>query len=385
MNNNDLTLKLDRARWYIMQHQPFYGSLMMSLVDVVSNPHGKTACVDGRRIFWDAEFLGKLSEEETRYVLLHETLHCAHGHLWRFPAGKVDHPTGNIACDHAINLILNAAAAEGFKIKMPVGGLADRQFVWMAEEEIYNVLASNPQRKHGQNDPCGDFCEPAKGVDPASGAASGPAQITQEDWQRKVIQAAQAAKASGKGNIPADMSRQLADIAAVKIDWRQETAEFVRNTVATKNDWTRGNRRMLWQSVMYPSRRRDNIGLIIGVRDTSGSIDDAMAAQFSAILGAACAELGAELLLLDCDTDIQAEYRVSPGDIFPLKAAGGGGTDFAAPFARTQELIDSGESVAGLIYLTDLCGGGWPLGPAFPVLCLCTEDRQAPSGRTVKI
>jgi predicted metal-dependent peptidase len=123
--------------------------------------------------------------------------------------------------------------------------------------------------------------------------------------------------------------------------------------------------------------------LIVGVRDTSGSITDETAAQFSAILGAACAELGAELLLIDCDTEIAAEYRIAPGEEIPLKAAGGGGTDFAAPFKRAAELLENGENVSGLIYLTDLCGSGWPAEINFPALCICTEHATAPSGRTV--
>jgi predicted metal-dependent peptidase len=206
-----------------------------------------------------------------------------------------------------------------------------------------------------------------------------------EKWERAVIQAAQAAKASGQGNLPSDLQRELEKIQAVQIDWRAETADFVKNSIATKNDWTRGNRRMLWQSVVYPSRRRDNCGLIIGVRDTSGSISDETAAQFSAILASACAELGAELLLIDCDAEIQAEYRIAPGEDVPLTAKGGGGTDFAAPFARAADLIANGENVAGLIYLTDLCGSGWPVESPVPTLCICTENSQAPSGRTVQL
>src|SRR5579872_3657579 len=181
MNTNELTLKLDKARWFILQSSPFYGQLSMALADKIGNPHGKTACTDGAKIFWHEDFLAKLTDEETRYVLLHETLHCAHGHLWRFPAGgSVNHQIANKACDHAINLTLNGS---GLKIAMPSGGLADTQFSGMAEEEIYTALNSKPQNQNqpkpgkpqagnsggagagaGQaapDDPCGDFTAPA--------------------------------------------------------------------------------------------------------------------------------------------------------------------------------------------------------------------------------
>jgi len=417
--NSELLTKLNRARWFLLNHTNpeviFYANLAMGLADVIGNPHGKTACVDGKRIYWDETFLDNLTDEETRFVLLHETLHCAHGHLWRFPAGACDHKTANAACDHAINLILKRIK----NILMPQGGLADVQFDGMAEEIIYAALAQKPAGQDdqpGQNDqagasagpgqesaansspsakpgtsgagpddPCGAYCAPADEANQAGTGQDGkPAESLRDKWERAIIQAAQAAKASGCGSTPADMQRELNKMAAVKIDWKAETADFVKNSIAQKNDWTRGSRRMLWQSVVYPSRRRDACGLVVGVRDTSGSISDETAAQFSAILGAACAELGAELLLIDCDCAIQNEIRILPGEELPSPPAGGG-TDFKAPFERAAKLIEDGENVSGLIYLTDLDGPNWPAVCAFPTLCICTLDTQAPSGRTVKI
>jgi len=415
MNDSQLTLKLDRARWWVMSHHAFYGSLAMSLKDSLGNPHGKTACTDGKGIKWDKAFLAKLSDEETRFVLIHETLHCAHGHLWRFPVGACDHATANEACDHAINLALNSLAG----VKMPAGGLADSQFAGLAEEEIYSALARKPQDKpqdgqdgkqgQGQgetsqdgdgdgdgdgqaSDPCGDFTAPAQDDKPqdgqgqdGQGGQAAQAPSLKEKWERAVIQAAMADKASKAGNCPADMSRILERLAACPIDWRQETAEFIKNSQSSRNDWTRSPRRHAWQKVIYPSRKANEVGLIVGVRDTSGSIDDKLAAEFSAILAAACAELNCGLILLDCDTDIAAEYRIEPGGDVPLTAQGGGGTDFAAPFARAAELAEQGENIAGLIYLTDLYGSSWPVTSELPTLCLCTNSQQAPTGRTVQI
>ena len=424
MNDSQLTLKLDRARWFAMSNSPFYGSLMMALADKLGNPRGKTACTDGKCIKWDKDFLAKLTDEETRFVLLHETLHCAHGHLWRFPVGKVDHSTANQACDYAINGIL---ASSKLAIAMPKGGLLDSQFDGQSEEEIYSALARKPQDdkqddgdkpqddgdgqgesakqdedkdgdgdgqgQDGQgNDPCGDFTEPAQddggqddGQDGQDGQGQEQAPSLKEVWERRVIQAAMADRASKAGNCPADMSRVLDRLAACPIDWRQETAEFIKNSASSRNDWTRSPRRHAWQRVIYPSRKANEVGWIIGVRDTSGSIDDKLAAEFSAILASACAELGCGLILLDCDTDIQAEYRIEPGGDVPLTAQGGGGTDFAAPFKRAAELTEQGETIAGLVYLTDLEGSGWPVQSELPTLCLCTNSNQAPSGRTVQI
>ena len=409
MTKNELTLKLDRARWHVMQNSPFYGQLMMSLQDVIGNPHGTTACTDGKRIMWSEDFLAGMSDEETRYVLLHETMHCAHAHLWRFPVGKVDHSIANQACDHAINLVLNSA---DLKIKMPEGGLADSRFTGLAEEEIYAALASQPKQKKGKGKPqpgsgqpddvCGDYCAPAddggetddhgkgKAGQPGDGETDGHGNgemgetSLEEEWKRNLIQAQIKAIAS-HGNIPADMERILDRLAVSPIDWRQETAAFARDAKSSRNDWTRSPRRHAWQSVIYPSRKANEIGWIVGVRDTSGSVDNNLAAEFSAILATACGELHCGLILMDCDTAIQAEYRIEPGDEVPLTARGGGGTDFAAPFARCAQLVGDGEKIAGLIYLTDLFGDNFPNYEAIPTLTICTNNNVAPSGRTIQV
>ena len=426
----ELSLKLDKARWFILSNSPFYGQLVMSLQDVLGNPHGKTACTDGKRIFWDCEFLAGMTDEEVRFVLLHETKHCADGHLWRFPVGTVDHKTANQACDYAINLTLSESEiARSGKIVMPKGGLLDASYKGQAEEEIYRALSQKPKQDKGGNqqpqagsgqgdsqdgqgdDVCGDFTKPADETDgdegkaiqkasqsAANGNSSGnqPSQdgkdggksgkdSLRDEWQAKVIQAAQAAKASGQGDIPADMQRLLDKVAAYQIDWKQELADFVKNSQSGRNDWTKSSRRHAWQSVIYPRRRADDCGLIIGVRDTSGSISDEMAAQFSSLLGMACAENNSELILIDCDCRIHDENRIEPGGEIPLKVnGGGGGTSFLPPFIRADEIADNGEKVSGIIYLTDLQGTE-PESVNFPTLWLCTENKTAKTGKTVKI
>ena len=140
MNDRELTLKLDQARWWALREQPFYGSLAMGLTDEFADV--PTACTNGKVVKWNREFLAKLSEEETRFVVLHETLHCAHGHLWRLPHDKA----GNEAGDYVINRTL--ATVNG--IKMPTGGL-ECPYDWndLAEEEIYSRLCK-PTREAGR-------------------------------------------------------------------------------------------------------------------------------------------------------------------------------------------------------------------------------------------
>jgi len=99
-----------------------------------------------------------------------------------------------------------------------------------------------------------------------------------------------------------------------------------------------------------------------------------------------CGDLPCSAVVLDCDTRIHAEYRIAPGDECPLDAKGGGGTAFEPAFDRVRELLDEGEQIAGMIYLTDL-DGSFPAEPAeYPVLWAAYgTDGIAPFGRTIRV
>ena len=261
-------LRIDRARWWALSNQPFYGALAMSLPDVLDTGID-TAATDGRTIRWNPGFVDGLTEEQLRFVLLHETLHCAHQHMWRLPADA----RGNEAGDHEINLTLQAVQG----ISMPPGGLADPQYRGMSCEDILGSMpepdpddsgdsggggqpgdGSGDGSGTGQPDPCGSFTAPATGdsgdsaTDPA--AAAQAQQELREQWESRVIQAAQAQQALGVGELPGDLARMLDKISHQSVDWRREMADFVRDAAATRNDWSRAARRHAWQPVIYPRK-----------------------------------------------------------------------------------------------------------------------------------
>jgi predicted metal-dependent peptidase len=395
-------LRIDRARWWALSNQPFYGSLAMSLPDVMDSSID-TAATDGRTIRWNPKFVDGLTDSELRFVLLHETLHCAHQHMWRLPADE----RGNAAADHEINLTLNTLAG----VDMPTDGLADPQYAGMACEDILRAMpepepdpdgdqgsgdsgdsgdqaAAGDSPGNGKPDPCGSFTAPA--ADDGSGSPADPQQAAQaqqqlrEDWETRVIQAAQAQQALGVGDLPGDMARMLDKIRHQAVDWRREMADFVKDAASTRNDWSRAARRHAWQSVIYPRKRADDVGTVIFARDTSGSVDDRTVAEYSALITDCMAETGCSGLVLDVDTSIRAEYVLDGFTECPLTAKGGGGTDFRPVFNRADEMVAAGEHIAGIVYLTDLYGPA-PDSSEIPTLWLATSDKHGKFGRTVRI
>lgn len=392
-------LRIDRARWWALTNQPFYGALAMRLPDKM-DPSTQTAHTDGREIAWNPSYVESLTDEELRFVLLHETLHCAHQHMWRLPADE----RGNVAGDHEINLTLQGIAG----IKMPEGGLADPQYRGLACEDILGRLpepepeqqqgggegdgggedGTGAESQGGASDPCGTFGSPAGSMsDDGQGDAAQAAQASQElrdSWDGAVIQAAQAAQALGVGDIPGDLQRILERIRHQSVDWRREMADFVKDAMSTRNDWSRSTRRHAWQPVIYPRKRVDDLGMVIFARDTSGSISDEICGAYSALIDQCLSETGCTGLVIDADTRIQAEYELSGFDECPLTAKGGGGTDFRPVFDRADELVAMGEHVAGIVYLTDLYGPA-PAASEIPTLWLATSDKEPPFGRAVRI
>lgn len=446
----ELTKKLERARWWCLRNQTFYGQALFGLKDVFQLGIG-TACTDGKCIRWEPGFLDSLTDEETRFVLLHELLHCVHFHLWRLPHDK----NGNIAGDYIINLVLSRIQG----IKMPAKGLVcPKEFEKLAEEEIWRKLEaadrkqeekqkqkqqkspqveedgdgeesdegeSAPQKQsddsdedqdgdgdadedgdagddpgngkngkqsdgegdggQGSGEPsdCGDFSAPAEKDQPEEGEPESDTDLRQ-DWERRVVQAAMACSAS-KGDLPADATRILDRIRRQEVDWRREMADFVRDTVAAKNDWCRPARRTAWQVVIYPKKKTDDLALCIFVRDTSGSISTKLCSEFNGLIEDCLADTGCRGLLIDCDACIHEEYPLEPGQDVPQTAKGGGGTDFRPVFTRVKELEEAGERIAGVVYLTDGYGSYGDETPDVSVLWLMTSGTIAPFGKTVKV
>lgn len=416
---NEVKIKIDRARWWGFNKLPWYAALAANLSDVIDwSPFNSTAMTDGRRIYWNPLFVQNLSDKEVRFVLLHETLHCAHMHFWRLPRNR----RGNMAGDYVINAILRKIDG----MQMPAKGLYDPQYENLAEEDVYLKLPKDPDNGEGGEESgegegdidfggCGGFKEPAKdehgtgkeGKDSESGpngAENGsgddsppvPNETLKERWERALVQAEISAKVLKQGDLPGHFERVLRRIKAADLDWRQETAEFIRMTIGVRNDWTRSSKRHATQPVIYPRKRHDGLGTVIFVRDTSGSITDDESSEQAQHIDACISEHNCEGIVLDNDTHIRKEYRISPADPAPLTAVGGGGTDFRYIPLYVRKLMEDGESVSGVIIFSDGAGteftnDDWPDVPLLWVIKNSWNaygydgSRVMQTGRTIQV
>jgi len=375
---SDWRKRVDQARFWLVQNQPFYGALAMRLLDKDGSGKIRTAATDSVSVFWNADFVNGLTDREIRFVLAHEALHCAHQHFWRLPLT----PVGNMAGDHAINLTLLKLAEDGAAIDMPVGALADPKYAGMSEEEILLDLEQSGEDGEGYSDACGNWTE-CQGGD-GGGEDGKPVDIEalKDVWTRAVIQADIVAKAQ-RGDTPADMQRIISQATVRHIDWRSEMAEFVKSAVSDRKDWARPARRHATAPTIMPRRKADAVGTVVFVRDTSGSVGDDMLGIYNAAIESAMADAQCNAVIMDCDCSLQAEYRIEPGDTPPSHAKGGGGTSFAPAFKRISKMD---EPPAGVVYITDL-HGCFPEEPCeHPTLWLVSGgESEVPFGRVVEI
>src|SRR5262249_2236250 len=97
------------------------------------------------------------------------------------------------------------------------------------------------------------------------------------------------------------------------------------------------------------------VGKIVFLRDTSGSIGPRQGSEHRFLVDMCLAETGCSGILADSDTEIKDESVVylEPGDECPAYEHGGGGTEFAPALRWVQKLVEDGEDVTGLVFLTD--------------------------------
>jgi predicted metal-dependent peptidase len=131
--------RVQKARAELILARRFYGVLVSNVEPVISRLV-PTAGTDGKRHYWNPDYVEELDQDELVGVQGHESEHDARHHSTR--RGSRDHKKWNEACDYAINLDL---IAEGFKL--PKGALYDKRFLGMSAEEIYRTRELDEQRK----------------------------------------------------------------------------------------------------------------------------------------------------------------------------------------------------------------------------------------------
>ena len=335
--DNDISVsteRLSRIRTLLLEEFPFFGHLLLRMEFGFANCG--TAFTDMRRIVFDPEFEKRLSDDEVKFVLLHEIMHCVLKHCIRGQTLK--HDLYNIACDIVVNsCILEIYSKRSFSVdgekvihRAPNGKEGN---LYSAEEVYYMLITADPEiiiKIYGNigfdthiiwdriiDDMLGDL------------------------WEHHIREASKECKELGSG-IPKGLKRYLNQINKTpKTNWRQLLQDYIRND---RSDFVYAIPDRRYQcDVIMPSFLTDIVGSkadgLWFLVDTSGSVsDDALTEAYSEICHATSQIDTLEGYLSFFDTYVTAPQEFNSIEtLTEIKPVGGGGTRYDAIFKYMQE------------------------------------------------
>ncbi len=346
-----------KARTALLVDQPFFGCLALRLNPVIDNDC-ETAWTDGVSLGFNEEFIKKLSMPELIGLVAHEVMHLALCHHTRIGVRKAR--KWNVAGDFAINQSL---VGSGFML--PSRALIDPSYAGLSAEAIYSRLPDGQK-----SETFGEVRQPSNKT---------PAEIKLEEqkWQIAISQAVTLSETMGKA--PADgFARMVQESLSCKVDWRYVLREFMEKAVCNDYTWLRPNPRYLSQGVYLPGLYSRDLGDIVVVIDTSGSVSDSQLGQIEKEITSMLEEFPeVSIMVVYCDSIVQGHIELSNTDLpVSLDLLGGGGTDFRPAFKFVN---DCEKPINCLVYLTDLACDRYPDKiPDYPVLWVNTCDYGYP-------
>lgn len=419
---SNLISDVSEARSQLCFEYPFFGALSLYL-DVVEDESVGTAATDGNKLFIAPQFWNKLSKDEKKWVIAHEVMHPALGHVFFWRKGHRQARLWNIAGDYIINTML----AEQ-RLIAPDGVLIDEKGIYKGDstEEIYEKLLKNqnkcPQcggtgrkggggsqsqgdqnKGKGKGSKGGDGDEEGQGGTPGSGEGDEPCDCAAggtmagdirekqgnpsedeklgNEWRDRFVSAARSAKQRGRGDFPSGLERFLEELTNPQLPWEVILNDMVGELIRDDYDATRFDRRYLQMGFALPDIYHEQIKVVIGV-DTSGSISNVELTSFmSEVWGILHSRNVSEVRIMACDAAVHFDETFNANDHCP-SIPGGGGTNFIPVFERIE---DEGYNPTCLIYFTDLDGRFPEEAPNYPVYWVTyDQEKSAPWGNTLR-
>ncbi|KDB52896.1 hypothetical protein X805_15000 [Sphaerotilus natans subsp. natans DSM 6575] len=352
--------QLEQDRSLFLLRHPFTASLTLHLaVELVLDPRLPTAATDGRRIYFNPNFLATLDAAQRLFVMAHEVWHCVAGHLgrqqnrqtWRW----------NLAIDHEVNWLL---VQDGFKL--PPGAVLFPSLRGCSAEQVYSALLDRSTRDLPTSFDLHELPE---------GLGEPMDELLRAQWQQRLRDALKQHR--HQGDLP-DGLAQLLDLppATARLPWRVVLRDFMLGRQARRRGWERPSRRHWHRGLWLPDLRPDGLRLMLAL-DTSGSTRRLLPLFMAEITELMSVDHALELTLVECDTRIRRARTFRSGEdlsaLASMRLRGGGGTDLRPPFdLAAQDPPDA------LIFLTDGKGRAPQKSPPYPVMWVLPELATAP-------
>ena len=387
--------KLRRARVQMMKRFPFFGYLSMYLQFVETDEvevNGKkkklfdTMAVDNHgHMYYNPEFIKKLSEQELIGVLAHEIMHVANGHHERLK--NRDRNVWNVATDVIINRLLKLNG-----MQLPKGALTKESInkyvkidkpEEIPSEELYQKLYDKIPKEYVGFDY--HIYGNGKGNDKKETTAQ--KKYRKNQWKNRICEAVQRAKQ--KGNVPAGMKRYIDELLEPKIHWKTLLMKYITKEIPFDYGWNRPSKKSISAGVYLPSIIKESMQLIVSI-DTSGSMGKKdLAEAFGEIIGIIRAYPFVKMTAIVCDAEIHRVYELTntnADEVKKLALEGGGGTSHIPVY---NWIKDNKPMARLLINLTDgyttFPNDDLGINSLWVITSNGCDEKNIPFGRVIKI
>lgn len=391
--------QLTKAKIHLQSRSPFYSYLALHLKFSRNDKIGSIGVDPDGNVFWNKEFMERMSNEETQALIVHELNHVILRHCDRIK-GR-DKEKWNVAVDLCVNNMLIES-----KFSLPKGGMIPHNDCFnfrgqeiediskKTAEQIYDELVQGQKEqkggkgKHGQGkgqgEPDYQFDEHIPEVQKENkdakdiknkqsvGGENGENTINEnpdseknsddfskneeedlvEKWGRILSEAATMAKQSGEG-ISEGIERHIGKLLSPKQSWRSILQREIRQESPVDYSWATPSRRSHEYGIYLPSMKKESINLAVAI-DSSGSIDSEELNRFlSTTFDIVQSFQNVNLTVIVCDDHIQSVHEFTNAnlmDIKKIKILGEGNTDFQPPI---DFVAKKKPDTKLLIYLTD--------------------------------
>ena len=366
--------KMMRCRVQLGNSQPFFGNLIMHLkVEEGVNMKFPTMSTNGRNLVYHPQFVVDHTDDEIKWCICHEVMHCALKHFLRRQANQ---EYWNAAADYALNQLISDLPDDCGKIIPNI--LLDKKYEGWTAEMIYQYLLQNnidlpPDYIMGKDGKShtwriGEVEDP-----PPPGAGGNQEQEAGENDEMKVVEddlttdperlgdywdeALKKSIEKNAGSMPENFKRRLMKLLKPQVDWKAALKRFIIS-FGEKHKYDIPHRRFIGlddiQWTRTPTKTAFDTMVLIG--DTSGSIGEReltgmVTEGYQIVKDFKPKEI--QLMWCDCKLHLPVDVVTKTKMHLLHSPKGGGGTDFRPPFKWIKENLLGKKKMGPIIYFTD--------------------------------
>lgn len=360
----------------------FFAHFLMGMnrIWTMKVPTAGVSVTDKVNLYINPEFWNGLNTLQQMELLEHEIEHIVYMHPIRgkdyigSDLNSDTHKFFNIAADAGINenkphLTKDIGVTFArLNSELQQMGSKDRVGPEDAAEITYEVLMRNRPKSDGPgmqtSDDHSTWGESTDNAEVAKGVI--------KDAANKAVQA------TGIGNVPEHMQREIMNMNKASVNWKRELRQFFVNALKFDFERTRNRRNRRYGIVQPGRRKKPNLNIAVCV-DSSGSVYDEAFSQFFAEIGT-IADMGVEITIIDADSAVAAVYKYEKKK--PVVRHGNGGTNYSPAILKAKDL-----GVDVIIYFGDADSADTPENPGIPFLWAIVGEQQPPGnfGRVVRV